>query len=86
MKQSREPVPDPDNRPEAYKDPDVLENLYVRRGWRRQDIADHFDVPEHKVLTQLQRHNVERETKNSCAPSNGLAKRLFEIGKREAVQ
>jgi len=84
--QQRLPVPDPEERPEAYKDADVLENLYVTRGWRRKDIADHFGITDADVRRFLYRHDIEREKKNSQAPTNGLAKKLWEKGKAEAVK
>lgn len=86
MHHQRPSVPDPDERPEAYKDPAVLKNLYVDRGWRRKDIADHFDISDHEVVKHLQQHDIERETKHSQAPTNGLAKQLWKKGKAEAVR
>lgn len=86
LRQRRQPVPDPNERPEAYKEADVLENLYVERGWRRKDIADHFGITDADVRRFLYRHDIEQETKNSQAPTNGLAKKLWEKGKAEAVK
>lgn len=86
LHQGLQPVPDPDERSEAYKEADVLENLYVERGWRRKDIADHFDITDADVRRFLYRHDIEQDTKNSQAPTNGLAKELWEKGKQEAVQ
>lgn len=86
IQNDRRPVPDPDKCPEAFKDPEVLEDLYVDRGWRRKDICDHFDVPGHKIVDLLQEYDIERETKYSSAPTNGLAKKLWEKGKAEAVK
>jgi hypothetical protein len=86
MRRGRQPIPDPQERPEAWKKADVLENLYVDRGWPRSDIADYFDIEEADVRRFLYRHEIEREKSNSQAPTNGLAKRLFEKGKAEAVR
>lgn len=79
-------VPDPEDEPEAYKDPAILENLYVDRGWSRSDICDHFGIKDYEVVNQLEEHGIEREVDYSKQPTNGLAKRLYEIGKAEAVK
>ena len=79
-------VPDPSEQPDAYQDPDVLKNLYVERGWRRKDIVRHFDITDHEVVKYLEKHGIERDVKGSQAPTNGLAAKLFEKGKQEAVQ
>ena len=86
IQRDRRSVPDPEERPEAYQEPEVLEELYVERGWRRKDIADHFGITDADVRRFLYRHDIEQETKNSQAPTNGLAKKLWEKGKAEAVK
>jgi len=86
VKKERQPIPSPEEHPEAYKNPNILENLYVERGWRRKDIAQHFGITDHEVVKHLQKYDIERDTKYSQAPTNGLAQQLWKKGKMEAVK
>jgi len=78
-------IPSPKRRPDAYKSPEVLHDLYVTRGWRRRDIAEYFDIPGHEVVALLEEHDIQREQKYSSAPTNGLAKELWEHGREQAI-
>lgn len=73
-------VPHPDDEPEAYARESVLEELYVRRGWSRRDIAEHFDVEVCKVREALRRHDITHEVEGSGPPTSGLARKLWENG------
>lgn len=86
IQKEKHPIPDPDSQPEAWKNAETLHSLYVDRGWPRSDIADYFGIEEADVRRFLYRHEIERDKSNSQAPTNGLARRLFEKGKSEAVK
>lgn len=86
MRHRRPEIPDPDENPTAYKDADVLEDLFVTRGWRRRDIADYFGITDSEVRRALRVNDVERETKGSSAPNNGLARQIWEHGRQEAMK
>lgn len=77
-------IPNPEERPEAFKEEDVLSGLYVERGWPRREIAEHFDVSESEVRKFLKRHGITRN--NSQIPTTGLAREIWEKGKAEAVE
>jgi hypothetical protein len=79
-------VPDPDEQPDAYTDAEILENLYVERGWSRSDISEFFDITDHEVVKQLDEHGIERDVEYSKQPTNGLARQLFQKGKAEAIK
>jgi len=78
-------IPEPKRNPDAYKSPEVLQDLYVTRGWRRRDIAEYFDIAGHEVVALLEEHEIQRERKYSSAPTNGLAKELWEHGRKQAI-
>lgn len=78
------PVPDADDRPKAYRDPEVLRNLYIERSWRRQDIADHFGVSTVTVHNHLTEHGIADERGGKHAPQSGPARELYERGLEDA--
>lgn len=85
MKRTKPPVPDPEERPRGYRDREVLKNLYVERGWRRRDIADHFGVDESRVDHWIHERGVSRDVEKSKPPDSGtLAGKLYKIGLEDA--
>lgn len=79
-------IPDPEDDPKAYRRADVLEDLYVRRGWRRPDIAEHFGISTSTLDRNLRRHGIKRDVEKSHPPTSGPARKLYKMGMEAAVE
>ncbi|WP_135807419.1 hypothetical protein [Halorussus marinus] len=72
--------------PEVWRDPDVLEALYVERGWSVDDIADHFEALGAEAITPrrvrwLLHTNDIRCGRNDRPPVTGTAAQLWQTDK-----
>jgi hypothetical protein len=68
--------------PEAWRDPEVLEELYVRRSWTLADIVDLFedlgsDVTTGRLRVVLDQHDI-RCGRNNRAPTGGSQAMLWQ--------
>lgn len=79
MKRSRDLPEEPD----AWQDPDVLEELYVERGWSVDDIVEHFRdcgsdiITARRVRWRLDTNDI-RCGHNDRPPVTGRAAQLWQ--------
>ena len=78
-------VPDPEEEPEAYEDADELECLHIRRGWTKQQIADHFGVEKAEICRVLEENEISAG-EGAHPPNRGLAAELWDRGRQERMQ
>ena len=70
--------------PDGWRDPEALRELFNRRGWSKQEIADHFNAISDDEVTygvvkwQLHRHGIKKKSGNQ-PPTNSLSRRLWEM-------
>jgi hypothetical protein len=69
--------------PSAWRDPEVLEFLYVELGWTRGDIVDHFEALGNDTITEarVKRRLTDNEIQcgNSRPPSTGTGAVLWQM-------
>lgn len=82
---SRLAVPDPDEQPEAFRERAYLKNLYIDRGWTREQIAEYFDATIGEVRSAIDEHDLNKG-EGTHPPNQGLAAQLWKHGRQEAIR